>query len=209
MAPLAWEPGTRPAFANSQKVGIVVVPRQSTGIGDKPARGGKRLWPRTRAGRSSGRSTRCSRRGRSAGWPTGSCSSASRPGMVRPPSWRSRPSSSVTARWSCASAGACSATSTTPRMPSRPRSSSWPARRARSGGESRWRAGFTAWPTTWRPRPGRTRPGGARTSWRRGGQDRRPWPKRPGMTSARWSMRSSTGSQDATARPSSSVTWRA
>src|SRR5262249_31855360 len=74
---------------------------------------------------------------------------------------------------------------TGPRTPRRPRSGCSPERRGRSGGRSRSRAGFTAWPAAFRRGRGPTRPAGGPTSaevWR--------WPQdlptpRPGRTNAR------------------------
>ena len=94
---------------------------------------------------------------------------------ARRPSWRSRPWSSGTGRWSCASAGMHSAIRTMPRMPSRPRSSSWSRRPDRSGFETRWAPGSIGSPTASPREPGCTRPAGASTSGARRRRDRH-WP---------------------------------
>ena len=70
---------------------------------------------------------------------------------ARRPSWPSRPWSSGTGRWSCASAAASWATHTTPRTPSRRPSWSWSRRPARSGCATRWAPGCTRSPAGPRP----------------------------------------------------------
>ncbi len=79
---------------------------------------------------SSGRSSRSSRAARSPAFRPPAPRAVRRPSRSappRPPSPRWWP---ATARWSWASAGSSWATATTPRTPSRPSSSSWPARPA-------------------------------------------------------------------------------
>src|SRR5262249_41221696 len=99
--------------------------------------------------------------------PTPTCWSASVPPATRPPSPRW---CGATAPWSWASAGACCATTRTLKTPSRPPSSSSPAKLPRSVGGRRWPAGCTAWPgASPRARGGRRprarAPGGGGRTW--------------------------------------------
>ncbi len=97
------------------------------------------MWHRGPWSASSGRSSRAARR---PGSPTANSSSGSRPPATRPPSppwWRG------TGRWCWASAASSWATTSTPRTPSRPSSSCWPARPDRCASRSCWATGSTAW----------------------------------------------------------------
>ena len=90
--------------------------------------GGTRMIGTNRV-RSCGRCRPCSTSGPSAGSPTGNSSSDSSSGGMRSRSWPSRSWSSGTGRWCWASAAGSCAICTTPRTPSRRRSSCWSARR--------------------------------------------------------------------------------
>ena len=124
-------------------------------------------------------------------------------GAIREPARTRRPSrrwSSGTGRWSCASAGRSSATITTPRTPSRPRSWSWSGRPARSAGATSlasWLHGVACRvaPCARPPRPG----GGAtsglgRDDGRRGPRPRTDRDATPGRSCTRSSAGCPSGS---------------
>ena len=97
----------------------------------------------------------------------------------RRPSRPSRPWSSGTGRWSCASAGGCWATPTPPRTPSRPRSSSWrEGRGALGAGLARPLAAPGGAPGRL-VRPARRRPAGAARARRHAERQRDGWPADP------------------------------
>ena len=91
------------------------------------------------------------------------------PGAARRPSWRSPPWSRGMGRWCSASAATSCATRMTRRMLSRPRFSSWPARRSVRRRDTLGPY-FTASPSAWRPAPRHERAAAtARTPTRRAG----------------------------------------
>ena len=142
----------------AQSGGRVAAPRHQPDLCD----GGLAAWQPRHRRRWPGSSGRSSRAARPPGSPTANCSSGSPPRRrpTRPPS---PPSWHATGRWCWASAASSWAIAIMPRTPSRPSSSCWPARPARSATPTCWATGSMAWRCAPHARPAAGSHAAART----------------------------------------------